>query len=584
MATRTFITEDIEEDIRYTPYSFHVLTPNSCNITRITPAQLQDTTANTALHFPERGRPLGRAPHNRSLSPLPHRSTQPQRSAPPHLERSLQHQYYTPESVGIPIQHNPGQDNFAVEMELADTPPRRPASTLPTQGQMLLAELAANAGHHPPQQQDIPTHQPSSGSMHGRDVPSQTGTPPQQALNRSTSQPYQTPPTPEEFHEYLREIEQENNRRSNIILDDPPLGRHRPLGHPLAESTPFVHDDAAGRTTQFRSYSDGYWEIMGESPLHSRNLHVPDTPVRRMARRHSEDHSSHSKSSLASNHASTQCLLHHYANLARTLLINVGIENQGTLTAVGWLRLFRQIMNTPEECLSDNIRQALRMPQVTQRTNYLSTIIAQPDYISYINDTDTWSSYLRVDHLPFERMETFIPDYPNRIEYLESSPQDEQEVIAHEVGLLKIVNPARFRVDNRTYAGLLRLLRRIVQLTDDEVTPDLVRSLQQGDSADKLLDLEEQTHKPEFDALINNPDVRSVYSSAPSSHQSLNDYDEQHHIHNSQYSEMLPWEESIDITQSWQTLRDEPRSRMRQDTPSGKILSSLESPEIPPNS
>ncbi|KAJ3816181.1 hypothetical protein F5880DRAFT_1512884, partial [Lentinula raphanica] len=34
-----------------------------------------------------------------------------------------------------------------------------------------------------------------------------------------------------------------------------------------------------------------------------------------------------------------------------------------------------------------------------------------------------------------------------------------------------------------------------------------------------------------------------------------------------QYSEMLPWEESIDITQSWQTLRDEPRSRMRQDTP-----------------
>ncbi|KAJ3835270.1 hypothetical protein F5878DRAFT_693306 [Lentinula raphanica] len=243
-------------------------------------------------------------------------------------------------------------------------------------------------------------------------------------------------------------------------------------------------------------------------------------------------------------------------------------------------------MNTPEERLSDNIRQALRMLQVTQWTNYLSTIIAQPDYISYINDTDTWSSYLRVDHLPFERMETFIPDYPNHTEYLESSPQDEQEVIAHEVGLLKIVNPARgisgcpkheilfpdvlgFRVDNRTYAGLLlRLLHQIVQLTDDEVTPDLVWSLQQGDSADKLLDLEGQTHKPEFDALINNPDVCSVYSSAPSSRQSLNDYDEQHHIHNSQYSKMLPWEESkVDFTQSWQTLHDEPQSRMHQDTP-----------------
>ncbi|KAJ3835269.1 hypothetical protein F5878DRAFT_664025 [Lentinula raphanica] len=296
MATRTFITKDIEEDIQYTPYSFHVLTPNSCNITRVTPHQekylgpreprdtpqklrlprlprdsqrfpkifkaTQDTTANTALHFPEQGQQLGRAPYNHSLSPLPYCSTQPQRSAPLHLERSFQHQYYTPESVGIPIRHNPGQDNLAVEMELANTPPRRPASTLPTQGQMLLAELAANAGHHPPQQQDIPTRQPSSGSMQGRDVPSQTGTPPQQTLNRSTSQPYQTPPTPEEFHEHLREIKQENNSRSNIILDDPPLGCHRPLGHPLAESTLFVHDNAAGRTTQFCSYSDGYWEIM----------------------------------------------------------------------------------------------------------------------------------------------------------------------------------------------------------------------------------------------------------------------------------------------------------------------------------
>ncbi|KAJ3756470.1 hypothetical protein EV360DRAFT_71954 [Lentinula raphanica] len=54
------------------------------------------------------------------------------------------HQYYTPESAGIPVRAAPGQFNLANELELADELPSvQRSSAAPTQGQELLADLVA---------------------------------------------------------------------------------------------------------------------------------------------------------------------------------------------------------------------------------------------------------------------------------------------------------------------------------------------------------------------------------------------------------------------------------------------------------
>ncbi|KAJ3963803.1 hypothetical protein EV361DRAFT_874536, partial [Lentinula raphanica] len=59
-------------------------------------------------------------------------------------ERSFRHQYYTPESAGIPVRAAPGQFNLANELELADELSSvQRSSAAPTQGQELLADLVA---------------------------------------------------------------------------------------------------------------------------------------------------------------------------------------------------------------------------------------------------------------------------------------------------------------------------------------------------------------------------------------------------------------------------------------------------------
>ncbi|KAJ3833338.1 hypothetical protein F5878DRAFT_699982 [Lentinula raphanica] len=201
MATRTFTFKEVEveEDICYTPYSFHILTPTSRNIVRGTPAHFSDNAEDTTpLHFPERGRCLGQAPRlTHSLSPVRVR-TEVQRIAASQVpEQSFRHQYYTPESAGIPVRAAPGQSTLANELELADEiPPVQRSPAAPTRGQELLVDLVAT------ERRVSPPNQQSVSNSHPR---------------------YRTPPTPSEvFHEYLDSMEHPTNDIMDVSIDKPP--------------------------------------------------------------------------------------------------------------------------------------------------------------------------------------------------------------------------------------------------------------------------------------------------------------------------------------------------------------------------
>ncbi|KAJ3964866.1 hypothetical protein EV361DRAFT_955550 [Lentinula raphanica] len=170
MATRTFTFKEVEveEDICYTPYSFHILTPTSRNIVRGTPA-----------HFI-------------------HVRTEVQRIAASQVpEQSFRHQYYTPESAGIPVRAAPGQSTLANELELADEiPPVQRSPAAPTRGQELLVDLVAT------ERRVSPPNQQSVSNSHPR---------------------YRTPPTPSEvFHEYLDSMEHPTNDIMDVSIDKPP--------------------------------------------------------------------------------------------------------------------------------------------------------------------------------------------------------------------------------------------------------------------------------------------------------------------------------------------------------------------------
>ncbi|KAJ3832260.1 hypothetical protein F5878DRAFT_670035, partial [Lentinula raphanica] len=71
--------------------------------------------------------------------------------------------------------------------------------------------------------------------------------------------------------------------------------------------------------------------------------------------------------------------------------------------------------------------------------------------------------------------------------------------------VLNLVGPARnllnalgFHTEGRTNIGILRLLQWIVRLTDDEVTPELMRNLQHGNNVRDLVELEEQNPEVGF--------------------------------------------------------------------------------------
>ncbi|KAJ3817919.1 hypothetical protein F5880DRAFT_1687907 [Lentinula raphanica] len=368
MATRTFTFEEVEveEDIRYAPYSFHILTPTSRNIVRGTPAHFSNNAEDTTpLHFPERGRHLGQAPRPRSLLPVHVRTEVQCTAASQEPERSFRHQYYTPESAGIPVRAAPGQSNLANELELADElPPVQRSPAAPTRGQELLADLVATERCvSPPNRQSVSNSCPR----------------------------YNTPPTLEVSHEYHNSMDHPTKDIMDVSIDKPPDRQiHRSLlGHPLAESTPAIHDTNSRWSPTFRTYLEGYREVMSESPPahHTSPRVAPDTPIRRLAARQQVD---------------------------------------------------------------------------------------------------------------------------------DSASQNE---------LLNLVGPARsllnalgFHTEGRTNIGILRLLQRIVWLTDDEVTPELMRNLQHGNNVCELVELEEHSHQIGVENLINDPEISSFYSSHSTAH------------------------------------------------------------------
>ncbi|KAJ3963424.1 hypothetical protein EV361DRAFT_957067 [Lentinula raphanica] len=91
--------------------------------------------------------------------------------------------------------------------------------------------------------------------------------------------------------------------------------------------------------------------------------------------------------------------------------------------------------------------------------------------------------------------------------------------------LLNLVGPARsllnalgFHTEGRTNIGILQLLQWIVWLTDDEVTPELMRNLQHGNNVHELVELEERSHQIGVENLINDPKNSSFYSSHSTAH------------------------------------------------------------------
>ncbi|KAJ3767478.1 hypothetical protein FB446DRAFT_793155 [Lentinula raphanica] len=412
MATRTFTFEEVEveEDIRYTPYSFHILTPTSRNIVRGTPAHFSDNAEDTTpLHFPERGHHVGQAPcPTHSLSPVRVQTEVQRIAASQEPERSFRHQYYTPESAEIPVRAAPGQSTLANELELADEiPPVQRSPAAPTRGQELLADLVATERHvSPPNQQSVSNSRPR----------------------------YRTPPTPEVFHEYLDSMEHPTKDIMDVSIDEPPDRRaHRPLlGHPMAESTPAAHGTNSRRSPTFQTYSEGYREVMSESPpIHHTSPRVtPNTPIRRLAACQQIDNS-----------------------VSQNALLNLVGPARNLLNALG------------------------------------------------------------------------------------------------------------FHTEGRTNIGILRLLQQIVRLTDDEVTPELMRNLQHGNNVRDLVELEERTHQSGLEDLIDNPEISSFYSSHSSAHT---------HASNSaspRQHETYHWEDEVVEDYASLPIHGEPRSRIRQGTP-----------------
>ncbi|KIK55909.1 hypothetical protein GYMLUDRAFT_62323 [Collybiopsis luxurians FD-317 M1] len=382
MVTRT--TNTHTENIPYTPYSIHVLTPNSCNFTRVMnqPAQQLEATP-TSHQFPQRGNCLGNLVCAHSASPTIPSPAHLRETAPCELEHSYEsfigHPYPTCEVRGLPIQQLPGQMDLATELNNPLGPiPEERVTSIPSTGQQLLAELALEyhgVGNSPHNSEKILSTSPQANTTESREA----------AAVR-----YKTPSTPSVFYHAIPQSELLGSDRSMPLQSTPPARQIEEevhnlsiQGQPIIASTEsrsqqgsFHTATARGQTTSIRNlsnipreppviaktplsefrrtYANRYREIMSESPINPQL--VRPTHNTSSAIPQSTTHLAENIRPILNNNI--QAEMHDVAEQICQVMARLGIHEGRTV--VGWLRLLHQIMNDVEGSVTAKVLQRMQ--------------------------------------------------------------------------------------------------------------------------------------------------------------------------------------------------------------------------------
>ncbi|KAF9046983.1 hypothetical protein BDP27DRAFT_1373938 [Rhodocollybia butyracea] len=339
MATRTTKTnEENQRNVNYpdTPYSAFTMTPGQDRFTHLNPVLSFGSITTSQLHggFNTQGKQLGNCPRS-----LPAFLTHPpglrlRDSSPRELERSFQHQYYTQELAGIPIQALPGQSNWESESRWVDQEDAHPR--VQTDGEGRASEVIM---YYPREQR-----RDTSGKDNA---------------------------THKEKH--LSESVQYNR----LTITESEFA-DSPLAHSIPTNAP-----------EFRNYTEGYREIMGQSPpaqnskedyteasqhlLHTpvqrQQPPVPDTPLCLPMVQY-----------LPSELPNIRAEFQELANCARTFLLSAGYKDIEGRTAVGWAQFLRRVYLLDKQMHPSLVIQFIKKPVNWRKLEQMIQELETPDF------------------------------------------------------------------------------------------------------------------------------------------------------------------------------------------------------------
>ncbi|KAF9029385.1 hypothetical protein BDP27DRAFT_1436651 [Rhodocollybia butyracea] len=528
MATTTRTREEIDETTQQsTSYPVYVVTPNSSNIQRVIDRSRQaEATENTPLYFPERGRPLGRNPRNRSMSLSPTRLRAARLSAlgtnpaPEEPECSLRHQYYTRESAGIPIRpeshqrdlHTELQDQIDTSDHRSMKSPHRSPISLHSSDRQTLTDLQESIQEVP----RTPTHM----------------------LFQRISPVFQTPETPSVFNQVTQQPELlTEDRISEVVVypQEQEVELTRSLFHNIQGQGPFRENFTFSNTSIHHStprnnntsanrpqtYSEQYRSIMNESPYAPGVI----TPLSSPREPLNVTQSDFPELRDRDGYRRSRDQLHATAHLIRDLLVRLGINNQTDRTAVGWLRVLETLATTPLSNMPINLANNIREPRNAGLLNHYVHIIRGQPYRDIVENSD-WLSIIpnlssrppTHDESPRQRilrlranLEMLTPEPVVSGTSSDDGRRRNQLDEAMQLGFGNLTSRARallLRVGfalnlNRTPIGWLRALREVANVNDDTFTPELSQVFQ-GDNIDQILTLERESNRPEFNVILDN--------------------------------------------------------------------------------